>query len=334
MTKFKMPANRDDIRSIKDAATPESNTYKIDLEIIHPDDKFNIRTDYGDIQELANSILEFGQIVPVIGDFMKDDKGVMSFILTDGFRRYKAFQLLKAQGKEVGKVLCRLNEKGISIEDRYFKMFLTQDNKKLTDIEVSNVFRHLLNAGVPVKTIAQKTGKSITHVNDMLVLSQQTESVKKAVEEGKASATAVIKLAKKAGADTVKKEVDNSISENKKFSVKAAEKLVEPHTPPTLGFNIPLVMPKTLSEMENLKGQLMALKDRSHKQVKFLNELNDAIRIRKDAESKSSFSIADKSIFHKNEFDTILYTEFCATYCEKIGMDLSKEIYNWFKQRV
>lgn len=112
--------------------------------------------------------------------------------------------------------------------------------------------------------------------------------------------------------------------------------------------------------MRIVRDELLALKERSHKQVKFLNDLIAKIKIREELEATlvvnkttsdayiggngNSFNIDESALFrqakpkteisYEGKFDTILWTKFCSQYCEKLGMDTCKEIFNLFKEEL
>jgi len=337
-----LPANRNAIRS-QEGIVADSNTYKVKFDLIRANLDFNAREQYEGIEELADNIAEIGLLSPLLGVFVIVE-GVTMFDLTDGFRRYKAIELLVSRGIEVGEIPCRL--KPMSIEDRLVSMFVTQDNKKLTDVEIANIFRRLVNLGFKPQDIKKKVSKSITYVNDMLLLSEQTTSVKEAVASKKASATAVIAAAKEIGPDATKKKVDESIANNEKFTVEKAKDIKEEVNTikrintAKLDFDeskVDYVVPHTLVEMRASRDRLLKLDNRSHKQVKFLNELIDKIKIREDIENTpaqlkgSGAGVKKEELNFTDAFDTILWTKFCSTYCGKIGKETCEDIFNFFK---
>lgn len=331
------PANRSAIRS-QEGIIAESNTYKVQYHLINTRTKFNVREHYEGIEELGDNIHENGLLQPLLGEFVVGNDGITRFDLTDGFRRERALAYNKSIGREVGEIPCRLKQ--MNLEERYIAMFVTQDNAKLRDVEISNLFRHLVNLGVKPADIAKKVSKSITYVNDMLILSGQTEAVKLAVNEGKAAATAVIKSSKVEGPDKVKELVTASIAKNEKFTVKKAEEAIENvHVPQTkLVYERVLSIPSTLDQMLILEKELLDKPDRKHHEVKFLNELQSAIKIRQDAEKpivvkKKEDAGFEDSIEAKLN-GTILYSEFCGTFCEEIGTNNSVKIFNWFKLKL
>ncbi len=328
-----IPASRDQIRALEGAKRQEKE-YNVDFSIIDANKAMNGREQYGNLQELAENIDENGLLQPLLGFFVTNDKGVVRFVLVDGFRRYYAIEILVKSGKEVGQIPCRI--KVMSVEERLFTMFNTQNNLPLSEIEISNVFRRLVNLGIDVKTIAQKVSKSTTFIQDMLVLSAQTESVKNAVTNKQTSATAVVNTAKKLGADKTKELVEKSINHNKKYTVRDSQEAIEtPKPEPQIKYGKTYKeIPKTLQGMIIVRDELLALPERSKKQLHTLNELIPKIKLREDAEKENVVNTPDPIEFKEGiEFNTILYTEYCSTFCELIGMDNSIATFKWWKNK-
>jgi hypothetical protein len=77
----------------------KDNYLMVSPGIIIADEKVNPRTDYGDIEELMNSILENGIRNPLKG-FKKGDK----IILKDGHRRMRAVNLALSKGHKIERI--------------------------------------------------------------------------------------------------------------------------------------------------------------------------------------------------------------------------------------
>jgi ParB-like chromosome segregation protein Spo0J len=75
---------------VRDNTQRGEEIVKIELDKIIIREGFNVREDYGDLQELAYSILGNGQTVPGRVDVLADG----TFLLVDGHRRFKALCLL------------------------------------------------------------------------------------------------------------------------------------------------------------------------------------------------------------------------------------------------
>lgn len=182
---------RKDIRAVPEITTGK-DYYIVPLDRIIVRDNFNVREDYGDLTALAKSLIENGQELPGFADVMAGGY----FLLTDGYRRLEAFKLAESWGiKDIGMKLFT-NEKNTTEEDRIFRMFITQDNKQLTNNEVAKLFSMLVSTGWKQKDIAKKIGKTDAYVSQMLSYSKESDVVKQMVAEDKISVSAVIKLQK------------------------------------------------------------------------------------------------------------------------------------------
>lgn len=170
---------------------------------------FNVRYDYGDIEELANSIEQNGVKVPLRG--YKEGE---TFYITDGHRRYKALQLLNKKGLEISAPFVS-EVKGYNDEQRTLDLVITNDGKRLTLLEEAEVYGRLLNYGWGVAEIAKKVGKSITHISNCTLLLEASTLLKKQIREDKVSASTVIEMLKKDGTAEVEEQVAEAVKSNK-----------------------------------------------------------------------------------------------------------------------
>ena len=199
--------NRDDIRN---NSIRYDQTVKIDLDKIVVRKSFNVRKDYGDIEALAKSILENGQVLPGIVDVLKDGR----FVLTDGHRRFEALKLLQKQGIDL-RFLTVVNKAKTTEEQRIIQMFTTQDNKHLEPVEVADLIQRLLKFGNSQKEVAEKIGKSNSYVSQMASFSKESEVVKEAVQKGNLSVTQALKIKKEIASPTARNEaIQKTLSEN------------------------------------------------------------------------------------------------------------------------
>lgn len=182
-------ANRDIIRA---NSTKFEDVIKIDLDKVVIRDGFNVRTDYGEIQELADSILENGQSEPGKVDALSDG----TFALVEGHRRYRALHLIKQQTGDAPLFKATVNGSRTTEEQRIFLMFTTQQNKQLTPTEVSTLFQRLINLGYKTTDIAKKTGKTYQYVDQMLTFGTESPIIKDQVDKGAIAVATVIKLQK------------------------------------------------------------------------------------------------------------------------------------------
>lgn len=167
---------------------------------------FNVRYDYGNIEELSNSIVENGVKVP-LRVYEKKDSGEK--VIIDGHRRFKAIQKLLKDGYDDFLVPVIVEQNAANEEERVLGMIIYNEGKTLTMLEEAEVYRRLKNFGWSPSEISRRVGKSITHINNCFVLLGASKKIQQQVKDNKISASSVIEALKK-GEDT--KEVEDNIS--------------------------------------------------------------------------------------------------------------------------
>lgn len=202
----------------KATAKTEANNYQKETYLMVPpssivaDEKKNPRFEYGDIEELMNSILENGIKNPLKG-YQKDGK----IVLKDGHRRMRAVRLALEKGKKIERVPVILEQRPLNEEERTLEYMIFNDGKPLTMLEQSEVIKRLLNFGWKVTEIVKKTGKARGYIENLILLTRSTMKVLNLVQEGKISAHAVIQImqAVKGDAEAAAKEVEAAITRAK-----------------------------------------------------------------------------------------------------------------------
>ena len=198
------------------------DTKKTDILLVDPRnlvivDGFNVRTDYGDIEALAGSILELGLQVPLVG---KKVRGEDKFELVDGHRRFKAIQYLLANGHDVPYV--KLTPFTGNDEERVLAMVTTGTGQKpLTEIEQAEAIKRLVNFHYKPEEIGKKIGKSVPHIYNMLTLANTSRKVKELVISGKISGTTIVHIIRKTDDEReqyqmVTEAIENAKKEGKK----------------------------------------------------------------------------------------------------------------------
>lgn len=167
--------------------------------LIIADENKNPRTDYGDIEELMNSILENGIRNPLKG-FQKDGK----IILKDGHRRMRAVKLALERGKKIEKVPLILEQRPMNDEERTLEYIIFNDGKPLTMLEQSEVINRLLNFGWKTADVVKKTGKARGYIENLILLTRVPMKVTHAIRDGKISAHAVIQIMQAVKGDAAK----------------------------------------------------------------------------------------------------------------------------------
>lgn len=224
-------ASRDVIRQ---NATTGRTTYKVPFENVVIRKGFNVRSEsYGNIEELAKSILENGLKTPMEGDMTEDGK----VYLVDGERRYLAFKWMReneSKLREEGytqpvdiELEFFINGKKTTEEERIISVFTSNDNEKLTAVEVATILKRLANMGYNDEEIARKIGKSVWYVQDHLIISNSDTEIQEAISSGNISATSVVKAKKKGlSQDEIKETIKKAKTSGKSVKNKDIDKAV------------------------------------------------------------------------------------------------------------
>lgn len=210
-------------KNVRGFLTRGKDIFRVDFDKIRIRKNWNVRADYGDIEELAKSILECGLERPLNGDLMEDGL----FILTDGHRRHKAIELLIKQGYEYNKVDVTLNPAKTTDETRLIQMWIANDSKPLTAIEKAEVCKRMVNLKYKPADIAQKFGISRMQVDNYITMSGLSMEEKQAIIEGVIKPTAAVKLAKKVKSVDERKDI---IKDAKEKGTVVKQKNVETNT--------------------------------------------------------------------------------------------------------
>ena len=166
-----------------------SDLTKIDPRLVIVDETFNIRKDYGDINELMLSIIENGVIKPLQGK-----RQGKFFILTDGFRRMRAILAAISLGHDIGRIPFLLEKQSKTDEARIFDMFTSNSGKPLTSLEEGDGFDRLVKYGYKRKEIAKKLGKSEVHISNMLKLMGAPKTIRDQISTGIISSSVAIEI--------------------------------------------------------------------------------------------------------------------------------------------
>jgi len=152
---------------------------------------FNIRTDYGDVLGLRDSIREHGVKVPLQGW----REGELFFV-KEGFRRYEAMALLYKEGIEI---ICPfiLEPKHYNPERRIVDMFVMNDGKRLTPIEQANGILRLMNYGWKDADIAKAVNMHINYVQRLTGLLATPQRFQDVVHKGDLAATLAMDIIQK-----------------------------------------------------------------------------------------------------------------------------------------
>ena len=153
----------------------------------------NPRMDFGDIEELANSIRENGLRKPI--EVQETSSG--TYLLVDGERRYKALSLLKTQGAVLKDIPAIIRQEDLCEEEVLVSILLSNDGKPFLPIEEAEAYKKLQAEELSVADISRRLGRSLSYINDRLALIGASENIKKVLADQKLPTTLVTDIVKK-----------------------------------------------------------------------------------------------------------------------------------------
>jgi hypothetical protein len=194
---------------VKELALSTSNTYFISLDKIVVDEGWNIREDYGNIEEFARHILDNGVTFPPLVGYVENNL----FYVTQGHRRRLASLRALELGADLSKGLrCLLEPKSKSPEERIAEQISTNEGKNYTPLEKALVCKKLESFNWKAKDIAKCTNIQLPQVyNYLKYIAPQSANVLQLIRDKKVSISVVIDVAKEVG---VKKTYDRLIELN------------------------------------------------------------------------------------------------------------------------
>ena len=207
------------------------------LNLIQVEEGFNHRQEFDPIKmrSLADSIKEHGVQVPIA--IRKDSANKKQpFIIIDGERRFRAVQMLKADGvKDLPAIPAVIQQ---CDEDQAF-IFSSIANLERDDInpaEESVIVQRLDKMGKSAKEIAQICSRTTQWVSTRLSVAGSSTSVKKAIEDGDLPVDVALEVTRnvplKDQEKVVKTALNNSTSkaELRKNIAKVTKGVVKPKT--------------------------------------------------------------------------------------------------------
>lgn len=172
-----------------------SNVFNVPFELLEIETGkswSNKRIDFGDLDELGDSILANGIRINLT---VVKKKGEEIYIVKDGERRYRAVEKLKNAGVDISHIKFPCVSKAHMAEDEsLLTQLISNDGKRFTLLEEASVIAELANMNWTAEEIQARLGKSITHINNCISLIQGTsKKLKDKIAKGQVSATLVIK---------------------------------------------------------------------------------------------------------------------------------------------
>jgi hypothetical protein len=202
---------------IADKEIKRADAMKVRLEDIHIEPGFNLRdkdavdengmTFQESIDALAEHLAEGGQ-VPPLEVRPRAEGGVW---IVEGERRTLSYRQLDAQGrlpKTPNKDNPEILEFWVSVvpfegndADRLARVFTSNTNRRLTDLEKANGCKRLAAFGWTPDQIAKKIGMTRQRVDQLLILANAPTAVQQMVKAGEVSGSVAVDVVRQHGDD-------------------------------------------------------------------------------------------------------------------------------------
>lgn len=194
---------------IKDGEVRRADAMKVQLEDLHEEPGFNLRTEGDALEASISSLAEFvaaGGQIPPLEVRPRAEGGVW---LVDGHRRRRALLKLDAEGRlprtpnkdrpEVLEAWVPVIAFEGSDADRVARIITSQENEKLSPLELAEGYKRLRAFGWSVEQIAAKVGKTRQHVEQVLTVGNANTDVQNLVAAGHVSATTAAQVVREHG---------------------------------------------------------------------------------------------------------------------------------------
>ena len=238
----------------------KSTQFKVNQRIINVVPGFNGRPiDPEHVKSIKAAKLA-GAVFPPL--FVNVDDGRID--LVDGEHRLTADLELIAEGHEIGPVDC-MQFKGSNMDRIEHMIGSGSGSKPLTPLQLGVQYRNLLNMGRTVKAIADRTGKSSQHVNDMVKLAESNSDVQAMVTRGDVAATEALKVVKKHGSGAGKVLAEGLVTAKAAGKAKVTAKTIKPKekglTPAVLANAGKSIIVKVASNNQTAQAHMAAMFD-------------------------------------------------------------------------
>jgi ParB-like chromosome segregation protein Spo0J len=191
-------------------------------ELIKEEPGQNIRYEFGDIAEQAQSMREGGQYEP-LEVFAKRVGGVWVFYIIEGHRRMLSVAYNLERGYDVPYVEFFISEEPTR-EERLWKMIVSQNKKHLEPLEAAAALRELYDLGWTNEKIAAQLGKSEVYVRDMIILDKEDPQIKQLIKDKRITYTAVVEMNRVEPNPLIRKDaIMKKVMDEGKFTVADAK---------------------------------------------------------------------------------------------------------------
>ncbi|WP_176509418.1 MULTISPECIES: ParB/RepB/Spo0J family partition protein [Pseudomonas] len=194
---------------IKDGEVRRADAMKVQLEDLHEEPGFNLRTEGEALEVSIDALAEFianGGQIPPLEVRPRAEGGVW---IVDGHRRRRAMIKLDRTGRlprTPNKDNPHILEAWVPViafegsdADRVARIISSQENEKLSPLELAEGYKRLRAFGWSPEQIAKKVGKTRQHVEQVLTVGNANTDVQSLVAAGHVSATTAAQVVREHG---------------------------------------------------------------------------------------------------------------------------------------
>lgn len=210
------------LRSLStDKVVKKVDGFKARLADIQVVDGFNVRISDDDLREHIAAIagaISVGLPIPPLEVWVDPETGAME--LVDGHCRYHAYRLYAETSADFDGWVSVTKFEGTRAQ-RKARIVTSNNQLKLKPIELGRVYLSLRDEeGLSRYDIAAMVGRSVSHIDQLILLASAGDAVTQAVESGAISATEAVKLQRDHGDDAPaelerRKEAAKELGKNK-----------------------------------------------------------------------------------------------------------------------
>lgn len=194
---------------IKDGEVRRADAMKVQLEDLHEESGFNLRIEGEALEASIDALAEFianGGQIPALEVRPRAEGGVW---IVDGHRRRRALIKLDNAGRlprTPNKDNPSILEAWVAVTafegsdaDRVARIISSQENEKLSPLELAEGYKRLKAFGWTVDQIAKKVGKTRQHVEQVVTVGNANTDVQSLVAAGQVSATTAAQVVRAHG---------------------------------------------------------------------------------------------------------------------------------------
>lgn len=184
---------------IKAITIGRSDTFAIAPADIAIDPDFNSRDfslpdNVAHVDWLAGSIKSEGVKEPLLGYMGTTGDLAGKFVVTNGESRVRAIRKLLAEGHLIETVPARLENRYSNDGDRLMTQLTSNSGRPFTPLEMSNLFKRMINVGLDEKVISTRANMDVRRVRQILDYQTLPVEVQKMIGEGTVKATLAMEI--------------------------------------------------------------------------------------------------------------------------------------------